>query len=167
MFGIGDCAVAADQIKDREPVLVANDSFAVDQAGADRQFPHRNRNKGKARRKIVPGARNQPHAGSVPARQDTEAVMLDFVNPARTGRRGLARLGLVLPTPTRIGCYALTLDRSAGEKNRRQDTNGFAFHLLKRRLPKKAPRLSNRLRGRPHTMRRERRLPVRRKINSA
>jgi hypothetical protein len=33
--------------------------------------------------------RNQPHAGTVPPRQNAETVMPDFVQPAGTGRRRL------------------------------------------------------------------------------
>jgi hypothetical protein len=35
---------------------------------------------------LVSGARNQPHTGTVPPRQNAEAVMLDFVQPSRAGR---------------------------------------------------------------------------------
>jgi hypothetical protein len=45
--------------------------------------------KREARREIVSSARNQPHAGTVLPRQNAEAVMLDFVDPARPGGRGL------------------------------------------------------------------------------
>jgi len=90
MYGCRDCAVAADQIKDSEPVVIANNRFAVDQARANAKLTHRHCNKRNPGREIVSGAGDQPHAGTIPARQDPEAIMIDFVQPSRTGRRGLS-----------------------------------------------------------------------------
>ena len=89
MRGAGQCAVTADQFKNRKAAFVANDRLAIDQARPHRQLSHGHRYKGKARRKIVSGAGNQPHARTIAAGQDAEAVMLDFVNPAGAGRRRL------------------------------------------------------------------------------
>jgi len=83
-------AVAADQIKDGKPVLVANNRFAVDQARMNRQLAHRHCDKGEARREIVSGAGNQPHACTVTPSENAEVIMLDFVKPAGTGRRSLS-----------------------------------------------------------------------------
>jgi len=44
---------------------------------------------GKPRREIVAIASKEPHAGTIAPRQSAEAIMLDFVQPAGTGRRGL------------------------------------------------------------------------------
>jgi len=82
MHGRRFAAMTADQIKDGKPVLVANNRFAVDQTGANRELAHRHCDEGKARREIVSGAGNQSHAGRIPRRQDAKAVMFDFVNPA-------------------------------------------------------------------------------------
>jgi hypothetical protein len=41
--------------------------------------------------KIVAVARVEPHALGVAPRQDAEAVVLDFVEPVRAGRRLLSR----------------------------------------------------------------------------
>src|SRR6516165_2007863 len=46
---------------------------------------------GKAGREIVAVACEQSNTGTVTPRHDTEAVMLEFVQPARAGRRGLSR----------------------------------------------------------------------------
>jgi hypothetical protein len=43
------------------------------------ELAERHRDKGKARREIVSGASNQPHAGIVAFCHNAEAVMLDFV----------------------------------------------------------------------------------------
>jgi hypothetical protein len=53
------------------------------------------RSLGEARREIVSGARNQPHARTVPARENAKAIVLDFVNPARARRRRLSRRGQI------------------------------------------------------------------------
>jgi hypothetical protein len=50
MHGALECAVAADQIKDRKPVLVANDGLAVDQARAYRKLADRRCDEREARR---------------------------------------------------------------------------------------------------------------------
>ncbi len=84
-----ECAVAADQIKHGKSVLVANDGLAVDQAGANRELAQRHCDKGEARREIVSGARYQPHARSIAARENPEAVMLDLVQPFRPRWRPL------------------------------------------------------------------------------
>jgi hypothetical protein len=54
-----------------------------------RQSRHRVDGKGKPRREIISVASNEPHARTIPPRQDAEAVMLDFMNPIETGRRDL------------------------------------------------------------------------------
>src|SRR5437764_7094361 len=89
MHGSGESAVAADQFKNRKPVLVANYGLAIDQTGANWQLADRHGDKGKAVREVVSVACNQSDAGTIAAGQDAEAVMLDFVNPVRAGRRHL------------------------------------------------------------------------------
>ena len=89
MYGAGDCAVAANQIKDRETVFVTNDRLTIDQAGANRKLADCRGDKGKAVREVVSVAGDEPHARTIPPRQNAEAVMFDFVNPIRTRRRCL------------------------------------------------------------------------------
>src|SRR5437588_7886098 len=89
MHGTCECAVAADQIKDGKSVFVANDGLAVDQTRANRELANRHCDKGEASRKIVSGAGNQPHARTIPPRQNAEAVMFYFVQPTGAGRRSL------------------------------------------------------------------------------
>jgi hypothetical protein len=90
-FGRRAGSVLADEIEDSEAVLVADDGFAIDQAGPRGQSRNRHGNEGKAAGEVVSFARDQAHASSVPARYEPEAVMLDFVNPPRAGRRQLGR----------------------------------------------------------------------------
>jgi hypothetical protein len=57
---------------------------------------------------IIPGACNQPHAGTIAAGQNAEPVMLDFVQPTRAGRWNLrwrwqTRLNYPQPWPVVIG----------------------------------------------------------------
>jgi hypothetical protein len=63
MFGVGECSVAADQIKDREPAFIANDGLAIDQTRANWKATDRLSDKGKAMCEIVSIAGNQLHAG--------------------------------------------------------------------------------------------------------
>jgi len=56
----------------------------------NRQLAHRHCDKGEARREIVSGAGNQPHACTVTPSENAEVIMLDFVKPAGTGRRSLS-----------------------------------------------------------------------------
>jgi hypothetical protein len=44
---------------------------------------------GKPRREIIAIAGEQPHTGTIPPRQNADAVVFEFMNPAGTGRRGL------------------------------------------------------------------------------
>jgi hypothetical protein len=83
--------VAADQIKDRKALLVTDNRFPVDQARADRELAHRHCDEGKARREVVTGACNQPHARTIPPRQDAEAIMLDFVAGSSLATADMAR----------------------------------------------------------------------------
>ena len=73
----------------------ASPSSSVTMASPSR-MSHRQRRYGRhgqweAFGEIVAVAGDQPHAGSVPQRQDAEAVMLDFVEPIRAARRGFGR----------------------------------------------------------------------------
>ena len=72
------------------------------------QSRHRMDGKGKPRREIVAAASNQPYAGSIPPRQDAKAIMLDFVNPAGAGWRGLRRRGQTRLDDPQAGAGTLT-----------------------------------------------------------
>src|ERR1700691_6250563 len=81
------CTVAADKVKDREAAIVADDRLTVHDAGFRRQRSHGKLDEGEAVREVVAVSGNQPDAVSVPARDDPEPVVLDFVNPAWARRR--------------------------------------------------------------------------------
>jgi hypothetical protein len=61
--------------------------LTVDDAGFRRQRSYGKLDERKAVREVVAVSGNQPDAVSVPARDDPEPVVLDFVNPTRTCRR--------------------------------------------------------------------------------
>src|SRR6516162_7762621 len=66
-------------------------------------------------------AGNQPHPGLVPAGQNAEAIMLDFVQPARAGRRRLGRrgqAGVDDPQPAGTLTQHATVNRSYHPKSR-------------------------------------------------
>jgi hypothetical protein len=84
-------AKGTDQAEHREPAVVADDGLAVDQAGARRQRHDGRHDERESRGEIVAVAGVEPHAAGVAPRQDAEAVMLDFVEPVGTGRRGFGR----------------------------------------------------------------------------
>ena len=79
MHGAGDGPVTAYQFKNRQAVLVANDSLAVDQARPNRQRLNGHFDERKAAGEIIAVPRNELHAGRATPRQNAEAVMLDFV----------------------------------------------------------------------------------------
>jgi hypothetical protein len=85
--GSAVATLPADEIEYGQPVVVANDRFAVDHAGLDGQRLDRRRDEWKAVSQVVAVARNQAHGASLPMSQDPETVMLDFVNPAQARRR--------------------------------------------------------------------------------
>jgi hypothetical protein len=71
-----------DQVKDRKTVFIADDRFAVDQARPHAQRFDGHRDEGKAACEVIPVTGNQPNSRTIPPRQNAEAVMLYFVNPA-------------------------------------------------------------------------------------
>jgi hypothetical protein len=66
-----------------------DDRFAVDQARPRWQRRDSGGNERKARREIVAMARYEPDASPVAPRENADAVMLQFMQPARPGRRRL------------------------------------------------------------------------------
>ncbi len=83
----------ADEIERGHAVVIAGDSFAVDDAGARAQAGQRLDDQREATGEIIARAAVEPHAGTVLARDDPEAVVLDLVQPLAAGRqfRGFGR----------------------------------------------------------------------------
>jgi hypothetical protein len=80
-------AGATDQFKDSEAIFVANDRFAIDEAGSRRQRSNGPSDEWETPGKVVPVSCDEPDAGALAPRHDAEAVMLDLMNPAGTRRR--------------------------------------------------------------------------------
>ena len=80
-----------DQVEDGKPVFVAHDRLAIDQAGARRQSRDSRGNERKSAGEIVAVASNEPHASGIAPRQESEAVVLDLVNPTCARRRHFCR----------------------------------------------------------------------------
>ena len=86
-YGVGmRRASAPDQVEDGEPVLIADDCLAIDKAGTCGQRLDRARYRRETLGEVVAFPSEKPHAGGIPPRYDAEAVMLDFVDPARARR---------------------------------------------------------------------------------
>jgi hypothetical protein len=85
--------VSADQVEDRESILVADDSLAVEQAGAHRQHGHCRDDLRKAVREVfaLPGQQLDTAVGA--PGHDAETVVLDLVNPSPVSGRLLSRTG--------------------------------------------------------------------------
>jgi hypothetical protein len=66
-----------------EPVAVAHDCLAVDDAGADPERLDGFNNGPEAVAPIEAAARDEPDALAVPTDNHSEAIMLDFVKPLR------------------------------------------------------------------------------------
>jgi hypothetical protein len=73
----------------REPVLIAGDRLAIDQAGTHLQPVNGLDDERIARSPVVPVPGQQADADRVSARHQAIAVMLDLVNPVRAGRRSV------------------------------------------------------------------------------
>jgi hypothetical protein len=81
----------AEQVEDRETVLVHDDSLAVDDAGLDGQACHGVHDQRIAVGEIIAVTRDEADSVTVLPRQDAEAVVLDYVNPAKSRPRVLDR----------------------------------------------------------------------------
>jgi hypothetical protein len=79
--------VTPDKIEHRKPVFIADDSLAIDDARAQGQPLDSISGERESIGEVMAVARPQPHATASAVRHDAEAVMLDFVNPARPRRR--------------------------------------------------------------------------------
>jgi CheY-like chemotaxis protein len=81
----------ADQVEHSKSADVANDRLRVDDAGFDGQLLDRGGGEGEAVTEVIAVASEQTNAPAAAVRHDAEAVVLDLVNPARSGRRMLDR----------------------------------------------------------------------------
>jgi hypothetical protein len=89
--------VWAWSIKHREPVVVAGNRLAINDARAGAQVSQRFNNQGKTLCEIITRTAVEPHLRAILTGDDAEAVMFDFVQPQparrqRIGRCGKARL---------------------------------------------------------------------------
>ena len=81
--------LAPQPLEHREPIVIAGDRLAIDQAGTRLEPVHGLDDERIARCPIVPVPRQQSYADGIPARHQAIAVMLDFVNPVRAARRSV------------------------------------------------------------------------------
>jgi hypothetical protein len=77
----------AEPVEDGEPVLVYDDRLAIDDTGLDGKPRDGVKNQRLAIGEVIAAVRNELDLITVLPRQDAKAVVLDFVNPARTRRR--------------------------------------------------------------------------------
>ena len=78
---------AADHLEHGKPSVVGDDRLAVDQARANRQDVHRRSHIGEARGEVIAVAGDETNTTGISPCHDAEAVVLDLMNPAGTGRR--------------------------------------------------------------------------------
>jgi len=74
-------AVVANEIERRHAVVIASDSFAVDNAGARAQACQRLDDQREATSEVIAGAAIEAHSRPVLPGDDTKAVVLDLVQP--------------------------------------------------------------------------------------
>jgi hypothetical protein len=79
--------VIADEIEHRKSIIVANDGLTIDNAGSDGQRLDRFSDERESISKVMPVSRQQLDAATSPMREDAEAIVLDFVDPAGATRR--------------------------------------------------------------------------------
>src|SRR5262249_11522406 len=79
--------VVTDEIKRGNAVVIAGDSFAVDDAGARAQPGERINDQREAAGEVIAGPAVESHPLTILAGDDSEAVMLDFVQPLAAGRQ--------------------------------------------------------------------------------
>jgi len=75
----------ADALERCEPIVIARDSFPVDDAGARAQAGERLSNQREARGEVIAGAAVEPHAVAILACDNPEAIVLDFMQPQVAG----------------------------------------------------------------------------------
>ena len=74
-------AAVADEIERGNAVVIAGDRFAVDDSGARAQARQRLDDQRKASGEVIAWTAVEPHLRASLAGNDSEAVVLDFVNP--------------------------------------------------------------------------------------
>src|SRR6266581_3035906 len=79
-------ALVTDEIERGNAVVIAGDSFAIDDAGARAQAGQRLDDQREATGEVIAGVAIEPHSWAVLPGNDSEAVVLDLVQP--TGARG-------------------------------------------------------------------------------
>jgi hypothetical protein len=80
-------AVVTDEIERGNAVVIAGDSFAVDDAGARAQACQYLDNEREATGEVIARTAVDPHLRASLAGDDAEAVVLDFVQPLAAGRQ--------------------------------------------------------------------------------
>src|SRR6516162_7646380 len=80
-------AAVANEIERGNAVVIAGDSFAVDNAGARAQPGERINDQREAMGEIVAGTAIEPHLRAILAGNDAEAVMFDLMQPLAAGRQ--------------------------------------------------------------------------------
>ncbi len=76
-----------DEIERGNAVVIAGDSFAVDNAGARAQASRRLEDEREATSEVVAGTTVEPHLRAVLARNDAKTVVLDLMQPMAAGRQ--------------------------------------------------------------------------------
>src|SRR5260370_117594 len=74
-------ALVTDQIERSSAIVIADDSFAVDDAGARAQACQRLDDQRETMAEIIAGTAVEPHLRASRAGNDAEAVMFDFMQP--------------------------------------------------------------------------------------
>jgi hypothetical protein len=80
-------AVVTDQIERGNAVVIAGDSFAVDNAGARPQPGERINDQREAAGEVIAGPAVEPHSLTILAGDEAEAVVLDLMQPLAAGRQ--------------------------------------------------------------------------------
>src|SRR5262245_51554630 len=80
-------AVATNEIERGNAVVIAGDSFAVDDAGARAQASQHLDDQRKATGEVIAGAAIEPHSRPILPSDNPKAVVLDLVQPIAAGRQ--------------------------------------------------------------------------------
>ena len=82
-----------DEIERGNAVVIAGDSFPVDDAGARAQARQSHGNQRETVGEIIARAAVEPHQYALPAGDDAEAIMLDLVQAIAAGRQFVDLVG--------------------------------------------------------------------------
>src|SRR5262245_1510639 len=80
-------ALVPDEIERGDTVVIAGDSFAVDDAGARAQACQRLDDQREAASEVIARTAVEPHPLAVLAGNDAKAIVLDLVQPLAAGRQ--------------------------------------------------------------------------------